>query len=234
MEDSNSSLTRKRPRLDSGSRSYRSMSADRLIPATSPKVSVTAFKVPPLDTHHIEPAPSEHGNLIHDSTPSKMTINVRDATSEPCPAPTAPIDGNLIHEVSSRDELANSTGPDFPQQLSSPSAELVSRPSSPSRSPEIEVAEIEDISQEPGRTKWRTLASAHDPFKPLDDLWTTFPGCDRTQNLGEAVEELCRQFHHRRFSGSFIDPLLTFSRSKRRSRLIEGACKLDSSVFGGH
>ncbi|KAL8882405.1 MAG: hypothetical protein Q9198_000590 [Flavoplaca austrocitrina] len=196
MEDSNSSLTRKRPRLDSGSRSYRSMSADRLIPATSPKVSVTPCKVPPLDTHHIEPAPSEHGNLTHDSTPSKMTINVRDATSEPCPAPTAPIDGNLTHQVSGRDELANSTGPDFPQQVSSPSADHVSRPSSPSRSPEIEVAEIEDISQEPGRTKWRTLAIAHDPFETLD-VWATFPGCDQTQNLWEAVEELCRQFHHR-------------------------------------
>lgn len=234
MEDSDSSLTRKRPRLDSGSRSYRSMSADRLMSSPSAKLCVTARTTPPLDTYHIEPASREHMDLTHDSTPSKMTINIRDAASEPCLAPTAPIDDIITYQTNDRDELANSSDPDLPKRPPSSSPNHVSPPSSSSRSPEIEVAEVEDISQEPGHTKWRTLASAHDPIKTPDDLWAIFPYRDRTQNLWEAAEELCRQFHHRRFTGSFIGSLLTCSRSERGSCLIEGTCKLDSSISSGH
>ncbi|KAL8674423.1 MAG: hypothetical protein Q9168_001156 [Polycauliona sp. 1 TL-2023] len=196
MEDSDSSLTRKRPRLDSGSRSYRSMSADPFLPASATKPSVTARTPPSLDTRHTETPPAEHVDLPHGSTPSKMTINVRDAALEPCPTPTVPIGGYIPAQTSDRDKLANSNDTGLPQQVHSPCPDHLSPPLSSSRSPEIEVAEVEDISQDPGCTKWRTLASAHHPIKTADDLWAIFPYRDRTQNLWEAAEELCRQFHH--------------------------------------
>ncbi|KAL8994894.1 MAG: hypothetical protein Q9169_005268 [Polycauliona sp. 2 TL-2023] len=126
-----------------------------------------------------------------------MTINVRDAASEPCPAPTVPIENHTPGEAGDREEPTNSNDIDLPKQLHSPSSNHVSPPLSSSRSPEIEVAEVEDISQEPCRTKWRTLSSTHDPIKTADDLWAIFPYRDRTQNLWEAAEELCRQFHQR-------------------------------------
>ncbi|KAL8651279.1 MAG: hypothetical protein Q9226_004773 [Calogaya cf. arnoldii] len=173
------------------------MSADRFIPASSAKLSVTARTTPPLDTYHVEPASGEHVNLTQDSTPSKMTINVRDAALEPCLALPASVDPNPTDKTSDKEELANSSDPDHSKLLRSPSPNHVSPPSSSSRSPDIEVAEVEDISQEPGRTKWRTLARAHEPINTPADLWAIFPYRDRTQNVWEAAEELCRQFHHR-------------------------------------
>ncbi|KAL8728289.1 MAG: hypothetical protein Q9166_005496 [cf. Caloplaca sp. 2 TL-2023] len=197
MEDSDSSLTRKRPRLDSGSRSYRSMSADRFVPSPSPKELNTARTTPPLDTVSVKPASSEYVNPALEGTPSKMTINVRDPGPQPSPlAPAASTGDRHTYHDNDRDELASSSEPESSKKLRSPSPNRVSQPSSPSRSPEIEVAEVEDISQEPGHTKWRTLRSAPDPVKTRDDLWAIFPYRNQTQNLWESADELARHFLH--------------------------------------
>ena len=202
MEDSDSSLTRKRPRLDSGSRSYRSMSADPFVPSPSAKESRTAHTTPPPDTNHFEPALRELADPAQDGTPSKMTINVRDPALQPSLAPTIPIDDNITCQANDRDELANSSEQDLPKKPRSPSPIRISPVSSSSRSPEIEVAEVEDISQEPGCTRWRTLTSDHNPIKTPNDLWAIFPYQDRTQNVWEAADELSRQFHQRGFTRS--------------------------------
>ncbi|KAL8927422.1 MAG: hypothetical protein Q9172_001353 [Xanthocarpia lactea] len=175
------------------------MSADPFVPSPSAKESRTAHTTPPPDSNRIEPASRQLADPAQDGTPSKMTINVRDPALQPSLAPSIPIDDNIICQASDRDELANSSEQDLPKKLRSPSPNRISPVSSSSRSPEIEVAEVEDISQEPGCTRWRTLTSAHNPIKTPNDLWAIFPYQDRTQNVWEAADELSRQFHQRGF-----------------------------------
>ncbi|KAL8766168.1 MAG: hypothetical protein Q9209_006973 [Squamulea sp. 1 TL-2023] len=173
------------------------MSADPFVPSPSAKESRTTCTTPPLDTGTVESISREHLDRTQNGTSSRMTINVRDPAIQPSLAPEASIEDNFTCQTSDRDELANSSEPELFVNFRSPSANRVSSLSSSSRSPEIEVAEVEDISQEPGRTRWRTLASAHAPIRTPEDLWASFPYHDRTQNVWEAADELARQFHHR-------------------------------------
>ncbi|KAL8785754.1 MAG: hypothetical protein Q9213_003178 [Squamulea squamosa] len=173
------------------------MSADPFVPSPSAKEARTMRPVPQPDTDTVQPFAREYLDPAQNGTSSKMTINVRDPAIQPSLAPKASIEDKFTCQARDRDELANLSEPEPLVKLRSPSPTRVSSLSSSSRSPEIEVAEIEDISQEPGRTRWRTLASAHDPIKTPDDLWASFPYHDRTQNVWEAANELARQFYHR-------------------------------------
>jgi len=160
MEDADPSSTRKRPRLDSGDRAHRSMSADPLgatpsnaglakAPATSPggqpalQSSKAADGLPPLALK-----------------PSKVTINVREPAAN-----TSPI--QQITQTNVVSSIRGGGGGDAfsgTHQLSSaavgsPSAKAISIASSPPRSPEIEVAEVEDMNDDLGETRWKSLAS---------------------------------------------------------------------------
>ncbi|KAL8681113.1 MAG: hypothetical protein Q9186_002765 [Xanthomendoza sp. 1 TL-2023] len=173
------------------------MSADRLVPPPSAKASSTERTTPPVDTAIIPITSEEHVKPTTEGMSSKMTINVRDAAPQTSPlTPTTSIGQSLTHHDSEMDELPNSSEPELPKKAHEPISTHVSPPSSSSRSPEIEVAEVEDISSEPGHTKWRTLGSVSDPVKTRSELWAIFPYRDRTQNPWEAAEELHRHFHH--------------------------------------
>ncbi|KAJ5446004.1 Peptidase C19 ubiquitin carboxyl-terminal hydrolase 2 [Penicillium cf. griseofulvum] len=129
MEDLDPQATRKRPRLDSGSR-------------VSPTLSLGGTS----RTASIAPAPemdeaSDSGNLAN-----KITINTK--TPLTTMAPDLPPSDS---ELSGSDlELLPDTDP-APIPIS-----LSSSPSSP-RSPEIEVAEPEDINQDPKISNWKPL-----------------------------------------------------------------------------
>ncbi|KAL8805357.1 MAG: hypothetical protein Q9200_005460 [Gallowayella weberi] len=197
MEDSDASLTRKRPRLDSGSRSYRSLSADRLVPPHSANALNTERATPPVETPIIPVTSGEQVNPTVEGTSSKMTINVRDPALQPPPLmPTTPICQSLTHHDSDMDELANLSEPELHKSHDEPISTHVSPPPSSPGSPEIEVAEVEDISQEPGHTKWRTLGSVSDPVRTRSEMWAIFPYRNRTQSPWEAAEELHRHFLH--------------------------------------
>lgn len=131
MEDPDPQGTRKRPRLDSGSRVSEGLSIDgsSLTPA----------------------APASEMDVTSDSShPSnKMTINVKspltDMAAEPAQLPP-PHPGTAAQP-----------------QLSEPdatSANVISISSSPAQSPEIEVAELEDMDQDPNTSNWRPLEEA--------------------------------------------------------------------------
>ncbi|KAL9102182.1 MAG: hypothetical protein Q9163_002630 [Psora crenata] len=142
MEDADSSSTRKRPRLDSGERTYRSMSADRMQMSPSEQQSTTTREDSESSTHIINPPPP--------FTPTKVTINVREpALGNTSPMPTT--------ELSDQSTLRGRRGgePSPPQHFESPRIESVH--SSPTNSPEIQVAEVEDISDEPAVTRWRPI-----------------------------------------------------------------------------
>ncbi|KAL8723303.1 MAG: hypothetical protein Q9225_000355 [Loekoesia sp. 1 TL-2023] len=195
MEDSDSSLTRKRPRLDSGSRSYRSMSADRIAPSTPTMDSRAAHTTPSRSAPALKESSENNTVPVLEGTPSRVTINVKDpATQASHLTPTAQENQRRDDRDSDRDELASSSDPEPSKRLTSPSPNIISPSSSPSRSPEIEVAEVEDINQEPGQTKWRTLGGRPDPASIRDDLWARFPCRDRTQNVLETVDEIIRHF----------------------------------------
>ena len=144
MEDANSSGTRKRPRLDSGERTYRSMSADRL--STSPAERL------PTTTQASSTSPTNMVSAAAPFTPTKVTINVREpALGNVLPAPTAESTAQTTLHGEKKDKASPS------QQSDSPKIESIH--SSPAHSPEIQVAEVEDISDEPAVTRWQPLKS---------------------------------------------------------------------------
>lgn len=196
MEDSDSSLTRKRPRLDSGSRSYRSMSADHIMPSTPVHESNTAHTTPLEDSLSAKASSKANAMPALEGTPSRVTINVKDPDIRASPQiPAAQGGGNLHNPENYKDELANPSDLEPSKKFTPPSLHIISPPTSPSRSPEIEVAEVEDMSQEPGQTKWRTLGSAPDLLQLRNQLWAAFPCRDRTQSVLDTADAITRHFH---------------------------------------
>lgn len=135
MEDPDPQATRKRPRLDSGTRVGESLSID-------------ACATPPA-------APASDMDVTPDSArPSKVTINVKSPTidmpSEPEPSftqfqPPPP---------------AASPQPSTTDNTDMTPSNVISIASSPAQSPEIEVAELEDMDQDPNTSNWRPLEEA--------------------------------------------------------------------------
>lgn len=153
MDDSDCSLTRKRPRLDSGDRSYRSMSADEL-PATTSHCEQNGLPVAPTQdnlANFMVSTPSQ--------TPCKVTINVRDSGHSISQLPSAeahqPTESTVQTNQQSLPKFVEASTAD---DLSSP--DVISVSSSPLHSPEIEIAEVEDIDDASVHTKWRTLGDA--------------------------------------------------------------------------
>ena len=161
MDDSDSSLTRKRPRLYSGDRSHRSMSADELS-TTPPHFTMNHSPSAPASTGHRDNSAGVNETVSTPSqTPSKVTINVRDSglgLSQQPPPLTDQITDNVQQDSEqSRVELVEA-----PLNGQTPSPDVISVSSSSSRSPEIEVAEVEDMEDLPEETRWRTLREATD------------------------------------------------------------------------
>ena len=167
MEDADSSITRKRPRLDSGDRAYRSMSADG-----KPSAELGAEPGKLLPSSQAGDQTQNSGNNLRDissqpsdATPTKVTINVR----EPALAISA---SQLASRDSHASSLEDSRVPSNPSQGSSlritgsPPQILTEMPSSPPQSPEIEVAELEDIDGHNGPTVWM----AHESTTNFEDI----------------------------------------------------------------
>ena len=180
MEDADSSATRKRPRLDSGDRAHRSMSADRLRdtatdsgPPGAPSTSSDG---------HLSSLPPEAADRVPPMslTPSKVTItiNVRE------PANTSPTHTstqvNAISSLRGGDGRSDAAvrDQDFSSKMDSPSPNVISVGSSPPQSPEIEVAEVEDMTDDPGETRWKPMIRATSTLEAKHTqraLMTAFP-----------------------------------------------------------
>lgn len=160
MDDADSPNTRKRPRLDSGERAHRSMSADPLratpFNAGPAEATVTSPQGPP-SSQAFETA---NGSPPLALTPSKVTINVREPAAQTSPSrQSAHPDGGLSIRGGGGGEEHSAIHHTPSTDAGSPSTKVLSIASSPPRSPEIEVAEIEDISDDPGETRWKSLGS---------------------------------------------------------------------------
>lgn len=202
MEDTDASGTRKRPRLDSGDRTYRSMSADRLGATPTDPGLPKAPETPPHPPTSSQ-SPQEAAGLPSMSlTPSKeVTINVRDPSTITPPNQTSAQIGDTIslrgggggggdNTISSSNDPSTKLG-------SSPS-NVISVTSSPPRSPEIEVAEIEDMNDDSGETRWKPLISATSMMDAKDtqlSVLEEFPYLgERSRNVRKTIGVLAQTF----------------------------------------
>ena len=196
MEDADSSVTRKRPRLDSGERTRRSMSADPLTSAASTlEPSFTPRRgetLPAAARENAAPAPI-------DRTPSKVTINVRDSVQSG--SAFVPVtNGTHVSVSSERGEPLNPSQIEPTVRIKSQSSDVVSVASTPTRSPEIEVAEVEDINEEPGQTKWRPLTNVMDGKDLQEALMKKFPYSGGARDVRDTIRLLANAFEKRKLS----------------------------------
>ena len=199
MEDTDSSGTRKRPRLDSGDRAYRSMSADRLGATPTNPGLAEAPTTPQHAQVSSQSSETASGLPSMSLTPSKVTINVREPNTIASPTPPST-------QVAGPPSLRGGGGGDIiPTSSNDPSSKLDSSPSnvisvtsSPPRSPEIEVAEIEDMNDESGDTRWRPLISATSLMDAKDiqqSVLEDFPYLgERGRNLRKTIAALAQTF----------------------------------------
>ena len=185
MEDSNSSTTRKRPRLDNGEIVLQTMSTDN--PAASPIYSIKNEQLPQASEDVMTPSAVDLETNADQSflqSPSKMTINVRDRALNSTSPPKSRVTGTLSPHRTSHLPSASSAI-DMP---STPPPILTSSPS-PSRSPEIEVAELEEFDDDPRNTRWKPLheISAVDV---LNESIASFPGVGQHRNALAAITQL--------------------------------------------
>ena len=206
MEDSHPS--RKRPRLGSGNRPYRSMSADRI--TTPPPIQNIAHAPFTIPRHEIHSRSFEQEKSLQppERTPSKVTINVREPAQNE--SPTIPhLNGMQSRSPMEQDSNHVPVQNESLDQINSKSSNVISVSSSPSRSPEIEVAEVEDISQEPGETKWIPLVKMMDAKSTQAALLDDFPNVDRRHHMKQAVISLCQKLERSKAEDS-VASLLKF------------------------
>ena len=185
MEDTDSSSTRKRPRLDSGERVYRSMSADP---------TIAAFSDNDLANSRANPADSQASSQLSGMTkghppvaltPSKFTINVRESIDKTSPTQSfTAFEG--IPSASGSDCKEDTSQPTLSVNMEISSPKVISVSSSPSHSPEIEVAEVENMNDDPRETRWKTLDSTAVPFG----------GSDATEIQGTLLEQFPHHTGH--------------------------------------
>lgn len=224
MEDADSSVTRKRPRLDSGDRAHRSMSADRTT-ATPSELGAARDPATPVP-HECSPAAGERQSFSTvDRTPSKVTINVRDPLHRGSPPPRD------AHSTSATifDSTEHVSIPDQADASSSNMAEPSSpnlrapRSSSPG-SPEIEVAEVEDMNEDSGETHWRPLVSVVDATITQRDLLDQFPYADRNGDLRVTMSLIAQAFEKRKPNALAPDqscPVNSFLESLENGHLLK-------------
>ena len=152
MEDSDFHQERKRPRLDGGD----ALAADEALTDTGcPEQQTNVPSQTTSDHHSNTPSPEAPVDLgLHETTrksSSMVTINTRPSSSTALKSPLR-VDG--IDESASVIKVSQATEAQS-QQVESGSIPHSSG-SSPPRSPEIQIAEPEDIDQDPNLTRWRS------------------------------------------------------------------------------
>lgn len=178
MEDNDPQVTRKRPRLDSGNGACESMSIDDSLACAAPDRTAAA------------PTASDQPPSTPRRSANKVTINMKSPVPEESasestnPAPQDP-------GVAAPSEQTANTG--------AHASTAISVSSSAAQSPEIEVADVEDMDQDPNESNWRslgeTLRGQDAPGEVVQlqqqlSLTELFPKLSWTSELRENVEEI--------------------------------------------
>lgn len=201
MEDTDPQSTRKRPRLDSGSRVCESWSTDEMAGRTAAAAApVTAA----------DGAADQEASAAASRPASRVTINVKSPTTGSRELESGPVDDPATSSSSSTTlpDQSSSAGGAPPIQSQSADTDAVagqasnnaiSLSSSPVQSPEIEVADVEDVDQDTNTSNWKPLEEAmRDRVTPevvqLQDqlsLTDTFPKLHEQLGLRENLDEVC-------------------------------------------
>ena len=203
MADTDSQSTRKRPRLDSGNHLHESKSMSGCTPSSSEDKD-RAVNGSLVVT---SPSGSPEASALHRPS-GRVTINMKSPIFPKESAQSAPQYGEAVDitgpDDSSAQVLHTSATTNAFHQSKDPTG-IVTQPttaisitSSPDQSPEIEVAEVEDMDQDPSTSNWRTLEDALRAPEEQDvvgiheevALADSFPRFRRNIDLREAVEEL--------------------------------------------
>ncbi|KAI9894791.1 MAG: hypothetical protein M1814_000010 [Vezdaea aestivalis] len=185
-EDADSLQRRKRPRLDSEGAARRSKSVDRFVSTEAPRPASNASNASsatiPSDDVAPKLTPPEQRTVSRAA--SMVTINVR----QPNPAASLHDDSSATASSTPPADPAMSSPPrliDAPAEASSssPAPPIALIPSSPSQSPEIEIAEVEEMDQNDGGGNWRSLVTA-DVGHDLEDIIAEFPHGDANKESG--------------------------------------------------
>ncbi|KAE8149454.1 hypothetical protein BDV25DRAFT_156255 [Aspergillus avenaceus] len=173
MEDNDPQSTRKRPRLDSGSGNREPLSTDEVLASPIPERTPDA------------PATLEEASTSTRPA-SRMTINVK--------SPVADNMASVPKDTPADQPGADSTAPSA-DDVGASASHAISLSSSPAQSPEIEVAELEDMDQDPNSSSWKSLGDTlGDPeVVQLDEqpsLTETFPKYRADLDLRENLEEI--------------------------------------------
>ena len=201
LEESGSQQDRKRPRLSS-SKVDELSSEEALTDSGCPAPEVAASKTPgtqPATGQIVTSSPRPFNKMPTSpgGLPSKVTINTRNTqATQPAHQPSTPPQSPDTAKTSEQSASANneSTDIDSAPEIVAGSAETVSASSSPSKSPEIQVAELEDIDQNPAETRWTPITrfsgnTDRQVFLTPRYVHETFPYATRNSNFG-AVHEM--------------------------------------------
>ncbi|KAL1880253.1 hypothetical protein Plec18167_003656 [Paecilomyces lecythidis] len=178
MEDTDPQTTRKRPRLDSGSGARESMSTPG-----SPSDPVS-------DQAAASPTPDQEV-LAQTRPASRVTINMKS------PA-TVKSDSATMESHPEQSDTSPLPHPGQSAEINPQSSTAISISSSPTQSPEIEVADVEDMDQDPATTNWRSLGDALRGQAATEvvqlreqlSLPDSFPKLRGNPDLRESIEEM--------------------------------------------
>src|SRR4051812_32709503 len=196
LEESGSQQDRKRPRLSSSNADQLSSEealtdsgcpASAIVPSKIPAVQPTDSQVVTSEQHHLNKMPTSPGGL-----PSKVTINTRHSqANQPTHQPSTPPQSLHISKTSEQSgsvENKSSDTDSAPEIVTAP-PDTVSIPSSPSKSPEIQAAELEDIDQNPAETRWTPITRFSSNFNRQEFpaphyVYRTFPYASANSTFG--------------------------------------------------
>jgi ubiquitin carboxyl-terminal hydrolase 34 len=196
LEESGSRQERKRPRLSSSNTDELS-SEEALTDSGCPVPVIIPSKLPAAKNPGSQTISSPPDQSIKMPTspnglPSRVTINTRSSqmnqtTHQPSTPPQSPdITKGLEHSTSSDNKSSDTES--APEIIAAP-PDTVSISSSPSKSPEIQVAELEDIDQNPAETRWTPItrfSSNHNrqEFPTSHYVHRTFPYATANSSFG--------------------------------------------------
>ncbi len=192
MEDADTSLMRKRPRLDNGGRAARSMSVDGISRSPSESKSADVILVPqiPID-REVEEVQIERSELLQKNTSSRIAINIR-------PQPISPEASYLQTQDRSEEQLQSEVQKSDPSECESThvvavqDAEPECGPEVVAKSPEsstrtidieIEAIEAEDVAED---QESQIIQIDAQPESLAEYFLEKFPFADRLSLIGAA------------------------------------------------
>lgn len=221
MEDADSSVKRKRPRLDSGKRAHRAMSTDPSSTAAVPSTLECDQPSQSSKPKAREGAGSDDAPVQEDSTtasiqplngtPSKVTINVRDpslANTSPQPSSADPAVDQHNYAMPSTDQEQDAATDAKAESL----AAFQRSSPSPIGSPEIEIAEPEYMDEHSGPTVW---------IRPSDQY----------ADMESKQEALLRDFPLDAYADTPMTGLHKLGELLNRGRLVQDALRQFSTEY---